>query len=133
MNWTKAILAGVVGGIALNLADWIMHGFILGPTYMKYPVFTQEPASPLYFLAISLLMGIFAALLFAKTRSSWAEGIAGGATYGFFLGLIQFFAHFYNPLVFEGFPYYLSWCWGGVGMIGMVILGAVLGLIYKRA
>ena len=77
-------------------------------------------------------IGIFAAILFAKTRTSWAESWKGGATFGFWLSLTAFFANFYYPLVLEGFPYYLSWCWGGINVIEGVIGGAVLGLIYKR-
>ena len=46
---------------------------------------------------------------------------------------MSFFAPFYNSLVFEGYPYYLSWCQGGSNLIAFVVLGAVLGLIYKQA
>ena len=53
MNWTKVLLAGVAGGIALNLTEWVLHGMILANTYTKYPVFSQEAASPLYFLLIA--------------------------------------------------------------------------------
>ena len=131
MNWTKVLIAGVVGGIVLNIANFVMHGMILGNTYTKYPVFSQEPANPLHFQLVALCMAIAAAILFAKTRSSWAAGLVGGATFGCLLGLIFFFVPFYNSLVLEGFPYYLGWCQGGVNLIGFVILGAVFGLIYK--
>lgn len=33
MNWMKVVIAGVV---AVNLYNWLMHGFIMGSTYMKY-------------------------------------------------------------------------------------------------
>ena len=133
MNWTKAILAGVLAGIAMNVADFVMHGLILGSAYEKYEVFSQEQANPLLFLAVAVCIAVFAAILFAKTRSVWAEGAKGGATYGFWLGMVSFFSTFYNPLVLEGFPYHLSWCWGGINVIGAVIGGAVLGLVYKKA
>lgn len=133
MNWMRALIAGIVGGIVLTAANFVMHGMMLGSTYMKYPVFTQEEASPLYFLLIALCMAIAAAILFAKTRACWGEGLVGGAVFGFFLGLVLFFVPFYSPLVFEGFPYYLAWCQGGVNLIGLVILGAVLGLLYKKS
>jgi len=134
MSWTRVLTAGVVGGIVVNLVDFVMHGVIMSSTYMKYPVFSQEedPANIGWFFVIAVCIGIFAALLFAKTRGSWAAGIKGGVTYGFFLGLIFFFQPFYNPLVLEGFPYYLSWCWGGIGMIDALVLGAVLGALYKQ-
>lgn len=133
MNWTKIVVAGLVGGIVLNVADFIMHGLIMGETYARYPLFTQEQANPLWFTLIAVLIGLTAALLFARTRSAWNEGVTGGITFGFFLGLVFFFQPFYSALTLEGFPYFLSWCWGGMSMIGALILGAVLGAIYKKA
>ncbi len=134
MNWTKAVLAGAVGAVAVWLADFVMHGVIMRNTYMKYPeVFSQEQANPLLFLWVGLFIAVAAAILFAKTRACWAEGVVGGVTFGFFLGLVLFFPSFYNSIVFDGFPYFMSWCWGGINLIGMVILGAVLGAIYKKA
>jgi len=132
MNWAKAIIAGVVGGIALWIANFIMHGLIMGNTYARYPVFRME-GNPVYFLLAAVLMSIFAAILFAKTRGSWAPGLKGGATFGCFLGLFSFFAHFYHPLTIEGFPYFLAWCWGGIGLIALAIMGAAQGMIYKEA
>ncbi len=132
MNWTKVLIAGLVSGIVLWLADFLMHGVILGPTYMKYPLFTQEQANPLHFLLVSVCMTLPAAVLFAKTVSCWGGGVMGGVKYGFWVGLILFFTTFYSPLVLEGFPYFLSWCQGGINLIGFVIVGVVLALIYKE-
>ena len=133
MNWPKTILAGAVGGIVMNIADFVMHGVILGNTYRKYPeVFSQEEAGVHYFFLIAVLVGIMAAILFTKTRSVWSDGAAGGATFGFYLGLVLFFTQFYNALVIDGFPYFLSWCHGGAALIAMVVLGTILGLMIKR-
>ena len=132
MNWIRIIAAGVVAGIVGWLADFVMHGFILGNTYMKYPVFSQEQANPLLFLAVSVAVAITAAIFFARTVDAWSPGWKGGATFGFFIGLVHFFSNHYYPLVLDGFPYYLAWCWGGVGIIGGVIIGAVIGAVYKK-
>lgn len=132
MNWGKIVVAGVVGGVVMWLVSFVLHGLVLGSTYMKYPeVFTQEAANPLSFLAIEVLIALPAAVIFAKTRRSWADGLAGGLSFGFWVGLFGFFAQFFNPLVLEGFPYYLSWCWGGVNLIVCLALGATFGLILK--
>lgn len=134
MNWTRIVMGGIVAGIVGWLADFVMHGVILADTYKKYSqVFTQTEANPLYFLAISLAMWTMTAILFAKTRASWAEGWKGGATFGFFLGLAVFFGNFVYPLVIDGFPYYLGWCWGGTALIGGVVAGSALGAVLKRA
>jgi hypothetical protein len=132
MNWMRIVVAGLVGGFVMNIADFIMHGFILGNTYTRYPVFSQEQANPLLFLAISVCIGIIAAMFYARTIDSWSGGWKGGATFGFFVGLVAFFSNHYYPLVLDGFPYYLAWCWGGVGLITAVIGGAVIGAIYKK-
>jgi len=133
MNWNRVIGGGIAAGIVLWLAGFVMHGVILGKTYERYTeVFTQTQANPLHFLAVSVALGIFAAVLFGKTRASWAEGAKGGMAFGLFLGLAHFFTTFYNPLVIEGFPYYLSWCWGGIALIERVLAGAVLGVVVKR-
>jgi len=134
MNWTRVLIAGVVAGIAPNLADFVMHGVIMANTYKKYTeVFSQTQANPLWFLAVALCLSLAAAVLFGKTRSSWAAGWTGGASFGFFLGLVGFWPGFYNSLTIEGFPYYLSWCWGGMTLIDAVIAGCVFGAIIKRA
>jgi hypothetical protein len=77
-------------------------------------------------------MSYYGALLFAKTRDSWADGLKGSITFGFFVGLIIFFYQFINVLVIKGFPYHLSWCWGGIELIGWPVFGAVAGLLIKK-
>ena len=132
MNWTKILLSTIVGGELANIADFVMHGVILGNTYTKYPeVYTQTQANPLWFVLISILMAFFAAILFAKTRKCWSGGWKGGATFGFYLGLVFFFAQFYPALVIEGFPYHLSWCHGGTALIASTIMGLGIGLVQK--
>ena len=135
MNWSKIVVAGVVGGVVHTLAAYVMHGIIMANTYVKYPeVFRQEDNSPAvyWFFVVGMLIGVTACVLFAKTRDAWGDGVGGGATFGFYLGLVVFFLQFYPTLVIEGFPYYLSWCWGGIDLIGFTILGAVLGVMYKK-
>lgn len=132
MNWARAVIAGLVAGIVTNLASWLFHGFLLASTYTEHPIFDVEPANPLYFFLVAIVIGIMAAILFARTRDCWAPGLKGGITFGFFLGLVAFFSSFYNPLVLAGFPYFLAWYWGGINLINAVLGGAVLGLLYKR-
>lgn len=133
MNWGKVLIGGVAAGVATNIVDFVLHGMVMSNTYMGLPeVFSQEQANPLFFLLVSVCMAIAAAMLFAKTRQAWTDGVKGGATFGAFLGLFAFFPSFYSPLVIDGFPYYLAWCQGGIAFIASVVGGSVLGLIIKR-
>jgi len=68
MNWTKAILAGVVGGVVATIANSVLHGVIMANTYMKYDDFTKEAANPLWFFLVGICIGMPVAILFAKTR-----------------------------------------------------------------
>jgi len=131
MNWGKILLTGGVGGIVLNLYQWLMHGFILRSTYESYAVFGREPANPAWFFVVAIAIGIAGAMLFSKTRSAWGEGAKGGVMFGAFVGLIVFFGQFYFPLVINEFPYYLAWCWGAIAMIGWIIFGAVASFFIK--
>ena len=132
MSWSKAVLGGILGGIAMMMVDFVTHGVILADTYRRYPeVFEQEGGGPLWFTLICILIGIALGILFAKTRRSFARGIAGGLAFGFLAGLVQFFTNFFDALVYEGFPYYLSWCHGAIDLVAFTVAGAVLGLVLK--
>jgi hypothetical protein len=132
MNWTRATLAALVGGIAMWLVSFVLHGMVMGSTYTKYPeVFIQAEGNPLMFLVVEILIAFPAAVIFAKTRGTWAAGIGGGVVFGFWLGLVGSFAQFFSPLVMEGFPYYLAWCWFGINLIVSLVLGGVLGAMIK--
>lgn len=132
MSWSKTILGGILGGIAMMLVDFVAHGVILADTYRSYPeVFEQEGGGPLWFTLICILIGIALAILFARTRRSFAKGVAGGLMFGFLAGAVQFFTNFFDALVYDGFPYYLAWCHGAIDLIAFTAAGAVLGLVLK--
>lgn len=130
MNWGRTIVAALVGGVVMWLVSFVLHGLVMGSTYMKYPeVFTQEASNPLWFLLIEVLIAFPAAVIFYRTRGSWATGMAGGLTFGFWLGLIGSFAQLFSPIVMKGFPYYLGWCWFGINMITTLALGLTFGIL----
>jgi len=123
----RTILAGVVGGVVMWVVSFVLHGIVMGSTYMKYTeVFSQEATNPLWFLLIEVLIGIPAAVIFGKTRGSWSPGIAGGLAFGFWLGLVGSFAQLFSPIVIEGFPYYMGWCWWGINPIAISAKLAVM-------
>lgn len=132
MNWTRVILGGVAAGLATAVVGFLTHGMIMANTYKTHDqVFSQTQAHPAKFVAIAVVVAIFIAVLFAKTRASWAAGLKGGMTFGLWFGLAIFFMNFYYPLVIDGFPYFLGWCWGGIDLIEGLVGGAVLGAIIK--
>jgi hypothetical protein len=132
MNWTRIGLAGVSAGIVTWISDFVLHGIVMSATYQRLSqVYTQTQSNPALFLVVAVAIGLMAALLFARTRGSWAAGWKGGLSFGLFLGLVLFFQRFYDPLVIDGFPYYLSWCQGGISMIDSLLAGATIGCVMK--
>lgn len=132
MNWSRILIAGVVAGLVRLLYEFVVHGMIMAPTYARYPeVFGQEEVSVFWFLLLAVLIATVMASIYAKTNKSWGSGWKGGLAFGFCLGWLFFFLSFYNSIVFAGFPYFLSWCWGGIDLIDSVITGAVIGALYK--
>jgi hypothetical protein len=132
MNWTRIFLGGGAAGVVTWFADFVLHGIVMAPTYKRLSqVYTQTESNPAWFLLISVSICVTIAILFARTRASWPAGIKGGLTFGCFLGLVIFFQRFYDPLVIDGFPYYLAWCQGGISMIDSLLAGAVIGSIIK--
>jgi len=131
MNWSKTVVAGLAGGVVNAVYEFIMHGMVMRKTYEGLPEVFRQDANFMWFPVIAILMGLAGALLFARTRGSWAAGAKGGMMFGVFMGVISFIAMYYSPLTVQGFPYYLTYCMGGIGFIEWVIFGAVVGSIYK--
>jgi len=132
MNWTRIALAGAAAGLVTWIADFVQHGVVMAATYKRLStVYSQTEVNPAWFLLVSFFICLMAALFFARTRASWAAGWKGGLSFGFFLGLVIFFQRFYDPMVIDGYPYYLAWCQGGISMIDSLLAGAVIGSILK--
>ncbi len=133
MNLQRTLLAGLAGGVAHNLVSFVLHGFVMADSYVRMDtVFSQEQASPVWFVLISVMVGLVTAVLFAKTRQMWADGPKGGMMFAVWPGLIVGFNQFFLALVVQGFPYYLVWCWLGIDLIAFVAMGIVLGAILRR-
>ena len=134
MNWSKVLLAGVIGGVITSVVSFLMHGVIMAGTYTTYDdVFSQEQANPAWFFLVGIVIAIAAAVIFSKTRACWRERIVGGVQFGAMIGLVVGLVNFYWPLVLAGFPYYLTWCWLGIDLIVYCVLGAVLAIFIKRS
>ncbi len=136
MNWGRAIGAGLAAGFVQNIANFVMHGLVLGGMYLEQPAFVQEPDNMamqiVWFLVIALVLGVVASLLFASSRQSWQPGAKGGLHFGVLLGAVVGFQQFYLTLVVNDFPYHVAWLWLAVDVISFGIGGMVLGAVYKR-
>ncbi len=133
MQLNKALTAGAVGGIVMAIYDYLVHGMLLAGQYQAIEGFKQgeELGAPFWFPVVTIVMGLVAGILFAKTRGSWESGAKGGMMFGLWIGLLGGFAAFFSPLMIKGFPYAMAWYSLVVQVIGWMIYGAVAGSMYK--
>ena len=134
MNVKKLLLATVVLGIVANILDYIVHGQILtNAYYSKMPsLFNANPPMG-WFIFGDFVIALVFVWVYDRVYGSFGGGPKGGATYGFYAGvLVNFPTWLYNAGVYVGFPYALSWIWVIWGIIYAVVLGAVAGAVYKK-
>ncbi|MBE3134099.1 MAG: hypothetical protein IMZ55_11535 [Acidobacteria bacterium] len=131
MNVKKCLMIGVVLGIVANVIDFIVQGTLLAGFYTGAP-FRQDTN-----MAWMVLGDFVAAFVFTwvylKVAPAFAAGPVGGATMGFYAGvLVTFPANIFLHLMIANFPYGLSWIWTIYGIIWYVVLGAIAGAMNKK-
>jgi hypothetical protein len=80
------------------------------------------------FVAVAVL-----ACVYQRVASVFGAGAKGGATAGFFLGvLVNFPTWHFVGLMFKGVPYALVWSNTLFGIVWYVIAGAILGQLLTK-
>jgi hypothetical protein len=132
MNLQKCVTIGLVLGVVANVLDFIVQGYMLAGMYASIPIFAPNP--PIAWLVVG---DFVAAFVFAWVYLRFAAGVqpgpAGGATFGFYAGVLVGFPQFiFLYLTITGFPYYVAWIWIVWTIVLYVALGAVAGVMNKR-
>jgi hypothetical protein len=131
MDLKKLFTIGLTVGIAANVIDFVVHGQLLA-SYYAQPPFRQD-TNPGW-LVLGDFVGAFVfAWFYLAVAGSFAPGVSGGATMGFYTGVLVIFpSAIFMHLMFQGFPYYLSWIWIGYGVVYYVCAGAIAGGLNTR-
>ena len=131
MDFRKLIAIGFAVGIAANAIDFVVHGNLLASFY-AHPPFRQD-VNPGWMILGDFIAGFVFAWFYLAVAGSFAPGVPGGMTMGFYTGVLMIFpAAIFMHLMFEGFPYYLSWIWVFYVVVLYVCAGAIAGAINKR-
>ena len=84
-------------------------------------------------LVSNVVAGLVFAWVYLKVAGSFASGVSGGATMGFYAGvLVNFPSAIFLSVVLQNFPYALSWLWVVAGIVFYVIAGAIAGALNRR-
>jgi hypothetical protein len=131
MNIKKCLIIGIVVGIVAAVFDLIVHGGLLASYYAQAPF--RQDTSLAWMLVSNVVAGLVFAWVYLKVAGSFAPGVSGGVTMGFYAGvLVNFPSAIVQNLVLQNFPYALSWLWVVSGVVFYVIAGAIAGALNKK-
>ena len=131
MDFKKFLTIGIAVGIAANAIDFVVQGNLLAGFY-SHPPFREDVNAGWMILSDFVAAFVFA-WFYLAVAGSFAPGVPGGMTMGFYTGVLVIFpAAILMHLMFQGIPCYLSWIWIFYGIVWYVCAGAIAGAINKR-
>ncbi|MCW8804821.1 MAG: hypothetical protein OQK56_00040 [Ignavibacteriaceae bacterium] len=135
MNQKKFWIAFIVVFIVYEITNFIVHGLILGSTYMNEeitPLFRPQAIldSTMWLrLFTELVWSFFFTFIFVKGYEN--KGIMEGVKFGIYVGLFYSFVWAYQSYWMYPMPYSLALQWFIFGLIQCIILGILAAMIYK--
>jgi hypothetical protein len=136
VNYTRLVLAAVVAWVVDSIYGFLVFGLALSSEFGRYPgVFRSFDAVnallPLMFA--STLIGILAvAYIYAKGYEG-GPGLQEGLRFGICFGFFELFAISIPNYVVYNYGRKLAVETAVAGFVEMLIMGIVLGLVYKPA
>jgi hypothetical protein len=131
MDFKRFLTIGIAVGVAANVIDFVVQGNLL-MSYYAQPPFRQD--TNMAWMVVGDLVAAFVfAWFYLTVAGSFGPGPANGARMGFYTGvLVNFPAAIFMHLMFQGFPYFLSWIWVFYGIFWYMCAGAIAGAINRR-
>lgn len=135
MKSGKFWLAVLVGGVVANILDWAVYTQWLGPTYMAAnPAVFRQDTNPMFYVFGDFVMVFVFAWVLDKVGSAFGSTPKAGMMAGLYLGiLVNFPMNIFLHLMFNGYPYSLSWIGTIYGIIWYMIVGYVIAMVMKKA
>lgn len=134
MNVPRLALAAVVAWLVDGVFGFLIYGQLIAGRFAAYPgVFRAADRMPIPVMLLGSLIGMFAlAYVYAKGYeggSGAAEGVRFGAAIGIvFLGIVWM-----GDYAILNIGRRLAVMWAVTGFIEILIVGLVLGALYKPA
>ena len=136
MNYARVALAAVAATIFDACYGFAVYGTLLAPEFARYPAVYRDAVTgpgylPLMFLGL-FVAAFVAAMIYAKGYEG-GSGVAEGMRFGLLLGVFVAFA-------FGGVNYatlnigrHLAAMVAAAGFVEWLVIGTIIGLVYKRA
>ena len=134
LNVKQWIIASIAVFIAMSILEFIVHAVLLQSWYVEYPQYWRPEAEMMGLMGWMHLGYAIFALLFTLIYSKGYEGKPGvgeGIRYGFWVGLLLHLPKMFALHTIYPYPGGLLVAWMVSGIIESIILGALVGMIYK--
>jgi hypothetical protein len=132
MNIAKLVVAWLVVGVVMNVFDALFHGVIMMGYYTQLTFMRQDTPMTLMVVADFVFALVFV-LVYDRLYAGRECRMGRGIHFGFWVGLLlNFPGNIMMHLMIKGFPYGLSWVFTIVGIVEMVVLGAIAGALYAK-
>ena len=135
MKSSKFWLAVLVAGIVANALDYLVYGVWLSEAYFKQntQLFNQSTANVPWFIFGDFVGVLVFAWVLDKVSGSFGSTPKDGAIAGLYFGiLVNFPMNIFLHLMFNGYPYSLSWIGTIYGIIWYISVGAILAAMMKK-
>ena len=134
MKSSKFWLAVLVGGVVANIMDLAVYTQWLGPTYMAAnPTLFRQDTNPGWFIFGDFVVVFVFAWVYDKVSSAFGTTPKDGMMAGLYLGILANFPYnIFLHLMFNGYPYSLSWIGVIYGVIWYMIVGYVVAMVMKK-
>jgi hypothetical protein len=136
MNYARLVLAAVAAMLFDALYGFLVYGMLLAPEFARYPGVYRSNEAGMAFLPL-MFAGLFiaivaAAIIYAKGYEG-GRGVAEGARFGFLLAVFVVFAFAAVNYAVLNIGRKLAVTTAAAGFVEWLVIGVIIGLVYKPA
>ena len=134
MNYGRIVLAGVAATVVYFVVGGLVFGKLIAGYYAPYPnVYRAQAAAMSYFpigIVLTLIAILFLAAIYAHGYKG-GSGVAEGFRFGLLIGIFMVCAMVGDEYVTLNIGRELALAMAAGRLFGWIIVGVVIGLIYK--
>lgn len=142
INWGRVILGGLLAGVVINIAEFLINGVILGQDWtaaMKVlgidleAAMQANPGMMAMFLVWGFIFGVIAVWLYAAIRPRFGPGPRTAACAGVVLWLAAYLGPMMSYSALGLWPMRLALIASALGLVELVLATVVGAWLYKEA
>jgi hypothetical protein len=136
MNYTRLVLAAVAATVFDACYGFLVYGMALAPEFARYPgVYRAEDTGPAFLplMFAGLFIAIVAAAVIYAKGYEGGSGLAEGARFGLLLGVFVVFAFASVNYATLNVGRRLAVMIAAAALVEWLVIGTIIGLVYKPA